>query len=331
MKEYKVICGCCGKEFIAHRKNKEFCSRKCKDVDYKRRQGQDSRIEPRHIKCIICGKEFTTTNPTKKTCSLECSRENKRKNDRKNRKRDKRYQHTKEEYKQIVKEQAKQRAELKKIEKEWYKVSHTINRECVECGAIFYCLDTETKVTCSPECSKRYKNKKHDKRISKSQKIDYITIKKLFERDKGICYLCGRMCDWNDWRESKKGNRFPGNKYPTIDHVIPISRGGLNSWDNVRLACWKCNTQKSDNIIKIKPLSRAVAYSEKREGTKPKKTAQYSLDGELIRIWDSTAQIKRELGFSDKHIQNVCRKSKTGNAYGYRWQYLLNFEEKYTG
>ena len=42
---------------------------------------------------------------------------------------------------------------------------------------------------------------------------------------------------------------------------------------------------------------------------------------ESIRIWDSTEQIKRELGFNNKHIQNVAR-GKGQTAYGYRWEYL---------
>jgi hypothetical protein len=30
----------------------------------------------------------------------------------------------------------------------------------------------------------------------------------------------------------------------TIDHLIPSSRGGLNTWDNLVCACIKCNTAK---------------------------------------------------------------------------------------
>lgn len=32
----------------------------------------------------------------------------------------------------------------------------------------------------------------------------------------------------------------------TIDHVIPQSRGGLDTWDNLVCACQRCNNRKAD-------------------------------------------------------------------------------------
>jgi 5-methylcytosine-specific restriction endonuclease McrA len=326
--EYNVVCACCNKSFIAHDSRKRYCSRKCKDVGYKRSKGQDSRLEPRFVKCIICGAEFETTNATKITCSPECSMENRKRHQKINGhgrcRKQKPGQIPLEEYKKQKQEQARQRAEKLALEKAWYKALHTIERECEECGALFYCLDSENKKTCSPECSRRYGNRKRDKRIPKEQQVDRITLKKLYKRDEGICYLCGEKCDWNDWMVSPKGNSYPGDKYPTIEHVVPISKGGLDAWNNVRLAHWKCNLEKADGIIKMQPMTHQFAYSQKFSATQAKKTAQYSLDGELIKIWDSTGQIERELGLKSKHIQNVCRgdNSNTGNAYGFHWEYV---------
>lgn len=49
-------------------------------------------------------------------------------------------------------------------------------------------------------------------------------------------------------------------KATTIDHVIPISRGGKNVWENLVAACAKCNNHKADKLLsetnlklKIKP------------------------------------------------------------------------------
>ena len=33
---------------------------------------------------------------------------------------------------------------------------------------------------------------------------------------------------------------------PTIDHVIPLSKGGTHEPGNCRLACFRCNAIKSD-------------------------------------------------------------------------------------
>ncbi len=32
----------------------------------------------------------------------------------------------------------------------------------------------------------------------------------------------------------------------TIDHIIPTSRGGLNTWDNLVCCCYSCNIKKSN-------------------------------------------------------------------------------------
>lgn len=47
---------------------------------------------------------------------------------------------------------------------------------------------------------------------------------------------------------------------------------------------------------------------------------QLTLDGELIRTWDSSEQIKRELGYHSGSIIHCC-KGKHKQVYGFRWQY----------
>lgn len=53
----------------------------------------------------------------------------------------------------------------------------------------------------------------------------------IFERDRGICQYCGK--------------HFPRTQL-TIDHVIPQSRGGADTWENLVLACLACNVRKAD-------------------------------------------------------------------------------------
>jgi 5-methylcytosine-specific restriction endonuclease McrA len=67
-----------------------------------------------------------------------------------------------------------------------------------------------------------------------------ITIAKLMERDKGICYHCGNSVDATA--------KTPMSRAPTIDHFIPVSKKGLHKWDNVVLACFDCNVDKSDSM-----------------------------------------------------------------------------------
>jgi len=39
---------------------------------------------------------------------------------------------------------------------------------------------------------------------------------------------------------------YCGNSATTIDHVLPRSRGGADSWENLVACCLKCNNAKSD-------------------------------------------------------------------------------------
>lgn len=34
-----------------------------------------------------------------------------------------------------------------------------------------------------------------------------------------------------------------------IDHIIPVSKGGMSTMDNLQTLCWKCNRTKSDKIL----------------------------------------------------------------------------------
>jgi 5-methylcytosine-specific restriction endonuclease McrA len=51
----------------------------------------------------------------------------------------------------------------------------------------------------------------------------------IFARDGNRCQYCGR--------------RFPTNEL-SLDHVLPRSRGGKATWENIVCACLKCNVRK---------------------------------------------------------------------------------------
>lgn len=121
---------------------------------------------------------------------------------------------------------------------------------CPCCGNLF--IPVGNMKYCSSACAKRINNAiKKDRRIRKIKHVvvdKNITIQRLYERDNGRCYLCGRVCDWSAC-EDKDGAFIAYDNYPSIDHVIPLSKGGLHAWDNVKLACRGCNNRKSDKEI----------------------------------------------------------------------------------
>ncbi len=36
---------------------------------------------------------------------------------------------------------------------------------------------------------------------------------------------------------------------PSIDHIVPITRGGTHTWDNAQLAHLLCNTRKGNKVL----------------------------------------------------------------------------------
>ena len=59
-------------------------------------------------------------------------------------------------------------------------------------------------------------------------RVPAVNRREVLRRDKHTCQYCGSM------------------KHLTLDHVIPLSKGGKHSWDNVVTACESCNNSKSD-------------------------------------------------------------------------------------
>lgn len=124
-------------------------------------------------------------------------------------------------------------------------------RICEECGSSFTMKGSKRKSYCSEQCCKRNQNRRKElKNKFKNAKIDYsISLEKLYERDNGVCYICGEMCDWEDYGVRDCGTIICGDRYPSIEHIVPASRGGSHTWDNVALAHRRCNTMKSNHLI----------------------------------------------------------------------------------
>jgi 5-methylcytosine-specific restriction endonuclease McrA len=67
--------------------------------------------------------------------------------------------------------------------------------------------------------------------------VEYVDIEKLIERDKAICQLCFKLVPADvDYNHPLAA---------TIDHIIPVSKGGEHSYANCQLAHRKCNTHKN--------------------------------------------------------------------------------------
>ena len=192
-----------------------------------------------NLKCNECGHEFKRSaqilKPSKKqniSCQrcLEIEKEDKTKKLR--------------EFKEKERLKKIEERKRKELEKKKELLSKIKTLECEECGEKFKTSKSNIKY-CSDICRKRASNRRKEKRIYLNGKPDTsITITKLIERDNNTCYLCGEQCDSEDYNITNEGYFITGEKYPTIEHVVALSNGGTHTWDNVKLACFRCNTLK---------------------------------------------------------------------------------------
>ncbi len=77
-----------------------------------------------------------------------------------------------------------------------------------------------------------------------------VTNTFLFARDHYRCQYCGRH-----------RTELRGREFLTRDHVIPLSRGGGNTWQNVVTACSPCNNRKGNRLpheVRMHPLNTPV-------------------------------------------------------------------------
>jgi len=89
-----------------------------------------------------------------------------------------------------------------------------------------------------------------------------VNRKRVFKRDGYTCGYCG----------SKKNL--------TIDHILPKSRGGKNTWENMITCCNRCNSKKDNKTPEEAGMKLTI---------KPYKPSIFShiVDDEIETIWDN--------------------------------------------
>ena len=78
-----------------------------------------------------------------------------------------------------------------------------------------------------------------------------VTNTFLFARDNYSCQYCGRH------RSELRGRQFL-----TRDHILPLSRGGGNTWKNVVASCSPCNNRKGNRLPEEAGLKLLTAPKE---------------------------------------------------------------------
>lgn len=101
-----------------------------------------------------------------------------------------------------------------------------------------------------------------------SQRTVKFSRRNIFERDGYHCQYCGKRKPRQDLN---------------LDHVLPRSRGGRSTWENVVLACYKCNSRK-DNRTPSEAGMKLLRKPQKPDWTQIKLGR---LTGKMPSSWEA--------------------------------------------
>jgi len=208
----KGECRNCGKKFKRNRHGNDalmFCSKKCSGI-YKRIKNSRP-MKVWYNSCSNCGEHIIDRN-FRKYCSKKC----------------------------LVTANNRKKVESRLID---LYINPTY-KQCIGCGKK-YIQTHKSQNYCSNTCSRktnRKKGKRKRRKRLKEIKSDTYTPYQIAMRDKKKCKLCGTKTPW-----SLRGTI--NDNAPEIDHIVPLSKGGFDTLDNVQLLCRKCNREKSNSLI----------------------------------------------------------------------------------
>lgn len=69
--------------------------------------------------------------------------------------------------------------------------------------------------------------------LKMGSKVERVSFNRIVERDEWRCWICHRRVAWRDLH---------------LDHVVPLSRGGSHTEDNIRVTHATCNLKKNRKL-----------------------------------------------------------------------------------
>ena len=148
--------------------------------------------------CTVCGEESTFFHPTSnKDCLYRCQHCEQRKRDEVREIKKEIEARICKELRKIQREQREREAEERKRER-----LEARKHPCPICGA-----ETTNRKYCSVKCKRKaYNGEKYARRYArlKAAIVDGdITLERLYKRDKGVCHICGELCNYHDFKEEQ--------------------------------------------------------------------------------------------------------------------------------
>lgn len=251
--EKKRECGICKAQFVLPLKQSgcyaKYCSDECRHkarLISLHKYTDKSRFEEQRT-CPICSTSFTVRGKRsgQRYCSDKCAR--REENNKRNAKREEDRPLSKCAYCGQVFKNRGGRIYCSQYCYIESKRPTLIKSSCPICGSEVTQRGRKRKY-CSKDCAikaqeKVYRRNSLTRRALRvtNGKAERINPKEIFERDGWRCQLCGK-------KVSKKLYKTKGTKRyanaPSLDHIIPLSKGGEHTRANVQCACYQCNCEK---------------------------------------------------------------------------------------
>ena len=99
-----------------------------------------------------------------------------------------------------------------------------------------------------------------------------------------------------------------------VFHENPENKPEVNHINEIKTDNRACNLEWCTRIENCNHGTRNERMS--------KQVSQYTLDGELVKVWQSTNEAERQGGFAHSAISNVAN-GKRKQAYGFIWKYIF--------
>lgn len=121
-----------------------------------------------------------------------------------------------------------------------------VPKRCVVCASWFYANKRRSRC-CSEWCTRKDKlgadlRRAALQRMTNTGPIaERFSSTEIYHRDGWVCGICGESIDWR--------LAYPDVLSASIDHVIPVSKGGAHTRENVQAAHLRCNISKSNRVI----------------------------------------------------------------------------------
>jgi 5-methylcytosine-specific restriction endonuclease McrA len=117
---------------------------------------------------------------------------------------------------------------------------------CEDCGASFLrnksqrcvCTTCQARRTAESNRETKKRAKYKDRSRLRCATVERFRSQDVFDRDRWICRLCRRAV--------RAALNEPDEA--TVDHIVPLSRGGVHSMANCQTACRDCNTRKGAKL-----------------------------------------------------------------------------------